>query len=202
MSQISIQAACQAKRQTPKRRESEQGSSAEGKHLLAGCIAAVNKLFCDTPSVDLSRDRTALSGQFPEEELKAGRELGLRNCEGSQIHQTARLGLPQWCTILFFVALQQRLASKCISGFLYGGRTPGVAYPAAPRQGNTYSKCDVAHTDSPTQHTRCMIRTQQRTFHRRARDRMTHRTSFGSDATARRRFSGVWRNMQFGSVGR
>ena len=40
---------------------------------------AVNKLLCDTPSVDLSRDRTALSGKFPEEELKASRELELRN---------------------------------------------------------------------------------------------------------------------------
>ena len=38
---------------------------------LAGCIAAVNNLLCDTPSVDLSRDRTALSGKFPEDELKA-----------------------------------------------------------------------------------------------------------------------------------
>ena len=49
---------------TPKRRENE--------NLLAGCIAAVNKLLCDKPSVDLSRDRTALSGKFPEDELKAG----------------------------------------------------------------------------------------------------------------------------------
>ena len=48
-------------------------------NLLAGCIAAVNKLLCDMPSVDLSRDRTALSGKFPEDELKAGRELELRN---------------------------------------------------------------------------------------------------------------------------
>ena len=63
---------------TPKRRESEQGSSAN-ESSLAGCIAAVNNLLCDTPSVDLSRDRTALSGKFPEDELKAGRELDLRN---------------------------------------------------------------------------------------------------------------------------
>ena len=48
-------------------------------NLPAGCIAAVNKLLCDTPSVDVSRDRTALSGKFPEDELKAGRELELRN---------------------------------------------------------------------------------------------------------------------------
>ena len=46
---------------------------------LAGCIAAVNNLLCDTPTVDLSRDRTALSGEFPEDELMAGRELELRN---------------------------------------------------------------------------------------------------------------------------
>ena len=64
---------------TPKRRESEQGSSAENESVLAGCIAAVNKLFCDMPSVDLSRDRTARSGKFPENELRAGRELELRN---------------------------------------------------------------------------------------------------------------------------
>ena len=34
---------------------------------------------CDTPTVELSRDRTALSGKFPEDELKARRELELRN---------------------------------------------------------------------------------------------------------------------------
>ena len=33
-------------------------------------IAAVNKLLCHMPSVDLSRDRTALSGKFPKGELK------------------------------------------------------------------------------------------------------------------------------------
>ena len=63
---------------TSKRKESEQGSSAN-ESSLAGCIAAVNKLLCDTPSVDLSRDRTSLSGKFLEDELKAGRELELRN---------------------------------------------------------------------------------------------------------------------------
>ena len=63
---------------TPKRRESERGSSAN-ESSLAGCIAAVNKLLCDTPSVDLSRDRTALSGKFPDDGLKAGREFDLRN---------------------------------------------------------------------------------------------------------------------------
>ena len=34
---------------------------------------------CDTPTVDFGRDRTALSGKFPEDELKAGRELELRD---------------------------------------------------------------------------------------------------------------------------
>ena len=49
-------------------------------NLLAGCIAAVNELLCDTPSFDFSRDRTALSGKFPGKiELKACRELQLRN---------------------------------------------------------------------------------------------------------------------------
>ena len=48
--------------------------------LLTGCIAAVNKLLCDTPSVDPSQDRrTALSGKFQEDEWKAGRELELQN---------------------------------------------------------------------------------------------------------------------------
>ena len=63
---------------TPKRRVSEQGSSAN-ESSLAGCIAAVNNLLCDMPTVDFSRDRTALSGKFPEDELKAGRELELQN---------------------------------------------------------------------------------------------------------------------------
>ena len=44
---------------TPKRKESEQGSSAN-ESSLAGCIAAVNNILCDVPTVDLSRDRTAL----------------------------------------------------------------------------------------------------------------------------------------------
>ena len=47
--------------------------------MLAGCIAAVNRILCDSPSVDLSRDRTATSGKFPEDEFKARRELELRN---------------------------------------------------------------------------------------------------------------------------
>ena len=34
---------------------------------------------CDVPTVDLSHDRTVLSGKFPEDELKTGRELELQN---------------------------------------------------------------------------------------------------------------------------
>ena len=64
---------------TPKKGKSKQGSTVqENDNLLAGCIAAVNKLLCDMLSVDLSRDRTALSGKFPVDELKAGREIELR----------------------------------------------------------------------------------------------------------------------------
>ena len=52
MSEISIQAGRRAERLTyQKRRESEQGSSANGSSL-AGCIAAVNNLLCDTPTVE------------------------------------------------------------------------------------------------------------------------------------------------------
>ena len=64
---------------TPKRRESEHKSNAESSNLLAGYIAAVNEILCDTPSVDLSQDRTARTGKFPEDALKAGRELELRS---------------------------------------------------------------------------------------------------------------------------
>ena len=45
----------------------------------SGLYCGDQQLLCDTPTVDLSRDRTALSGKFPEDELKAGRELELRN---------------------------------------------------------------------------------------------------------------------------
>ena len=65
--------------ETPKRGESEQVSSAGNENLLAGCIAAVNKLLRDTPSVDHGRDRTAQSVKFPEDELKACRQLELRS---------------------------------------------------------------------------------------------------------------------------
>ena len=50
---------------TTKRGEFDQVSSAKKDNFLAGCIVAVSKLLCDTPSIDLSRDRTALSGKFP-----------------------------------------------------------------------------------------------------------------------------------------
>ena len=63
---------------TLKRRKSEQESSAN-ENSLAGCIAAVNNLLCDVPTVDLSRDRTAISGKFPEDELNTSRELNLQN---------------------------------------------------------------------------------------------------------------------------
>ena len=63
---------------TPKRRESGPGSSAN-ESSLAGSISTVNNFSCDVPTVDFSRDRTALSGKFQEDELKAGRELELQN---------------------------------------------------------------------------------------------------------------------------
>ena len=64
---------------TPKSREPEHKSNAESSNLLAGCIAAVNEIPFDTPSVDLSQDRTARTGTFPGDALKAGREIELRN---------------------------------------------------------------------------------------------------------------------------
>ena len=64
---------------TTKRGESEHKSNAESSNLLARCVAAVNGILCDTPSVDLSQDRTARTGKFPEDALKAGRELELRS---------------------------------------------------------------------------------------------------------------------------
>ena len=61
-----------------------------------------------------------------------------------------------WPSIHLFATLGKQMHF----GFPIGGRTAGVACPAATRQGDTYSKCDAAHTESPTQYTRCMIRTQ------------------------------------------
>ena len=75
-------------------------------------------------------------------------------CKGSQIHRTALAGLPQWCdqqfkknqSILFFAALHTSLCNARQANAFWGplgGRTAGVAYIAATRQGNTYSKCDL-----------------------------------------------------------
>ena len=80
MSQISIQARCQAERQThPRGKNLSKDPVQEMRIYWRGALRLVNKLLCDTPSVDSSRDRTALSGEFPEDELKAGREFELRN---------------------------------------------------------------------------------------------------------------------------
>ena len=78
-SRMSTQAGRRAQRHTPKREESERASNVESGTVLTGCIAAVNKTLCDMPSVDLSHDRPAQTGKSPEDALKAGRELGLRN---------------------------------------------------------------------------------------------------------------------------
>ena len=67
----------------------------------------------------------------------------------------------QFCFSWPSIHLNATLGKQMLFGFPFGERAAGVAYSAATRQGNTCSKCDVAHTDSPTQHTRCMIRTQR-----------------------------------------
>ena len=64
-----------------------------------------------------------------------------------------------WPSMHLFATLGKQM--HC--GFPFAGRPAGVAYTAAARQGKPYSKCDVAHTDSTTLHTRCMIRTQRTT---------------------------------------
>ena len=80
MSQMSTEAARRAQRQThPRGEKSEHKSNVESKNLLAGCIAVVNEILCDTPSVDLSQGRTARIGKFPEDALKDGLERHLRN---------------------------------------------------------------------------------------------------------------------------
>ena len=56
---------------TPRREESGT--------MLTGCIAAVIKMLCDLPPADLSHDRIAQTGKFPEDAMKAGRKLVLRN---------------------------------------------------------------------------------------------------------------------------
>ena len=77
---------------TPKRRESEQGSSAGNENLLAGCIAAVVKLLCDP-----------LSGKFPEDELNVGRELELRNMlnfDAFELVDEQENTLMTWCGLM------------------------------------------------------------------------------------------------------
>ena len=62
-------------------------------------------------------------------------------------------------------------------------RAAGAAYPAATRQGKTHSTCDVAHTRFfDTAHQMRETETAQSTFHRRALDRVMHRTRTGPDA--------------------
>ena len=64
---------------TFKRGESEHASNVDSSTLLTGCIAAVNDISCDMPSVDLSHDRTEQTGKIPEDAFKVGRELELKN---------------------------------------------------------------------------------------------------------------------------
>ena len=64
---------------TPKSEESEHASNVESNTQLTWCIAAVNKILCDMPSVDLCHGRTAQTGNFPEDAVQAGRELALGN---------------------------------------------------------------------------------------------------------------------------
>ena len=87
---------------TRKRSESEQRISAENESDLAGCIAAVNKLLCDMPSFDIVRDRTALSGKFLENELRAGRELDLRNMLNFDAFELVDELLPRKMPMTFF----------------------------------------------------------------------------------------------------
>ena len=82
-----------------------------------------------------------------------GYELATLTCQGSQIHQHARLGLPQWCdqqfkkplSILFFrgppyISLR-RWASKCISGFLSVGVQRVLRTPQLHGRVTQKSKC-------------------------------------------------------------
>ena len=69
----------------------------------------------------------------------------------------------------FFLALHASLCNAWQANAFrvpFWWRTAGVAHPAATWQGKTKSTCDVAQTDSPTQHTRCMTCRQRRSmFH-------------------------------------
>ena len=79
MSQISIQAGRRAQRQTHPRGENLSNDPVRMRVLWRVVSRQSTTFLCDMPTVDLSRDRTALSGKFPEDELKAGRELELKN---------------------------------------------------------------------------------------------------------------------------
>ena len=97
--------------------------------------------------------------------------MGCVCCKGSRMHQTACFGLPQWCDQQFVNHSQFCFSrssihlfathGKCISGFLLVGVQRVLRTLAATAQGNIFGKCDVAQTDSPTQHTKCMTRTQR-----------------------------------------
>ena len=58
--------------------KSEHAPNAESSNLLTVCAAAVSIFLRDTPSADLSHDRTAQTGKNPEDALNAGRELEIR----------------------------------------------------------------------------------------------------------------------------
>ena len=82
VSQISVQAGRRAQRQTHPRGENLSKDPVRTRvHWLVVSRQSTTFL-CDVPTVDLSRDRTALTGKFPEDELKAGREFA---CVDSQI---------------------------------------------------------------------------------------------------------------------
>ena len=77
MSQISIQAGRRAQQQTHPRGEILSKDPVRMR-VHWRVVSRQSTTFC-VPTVDLSRDRSASSGKFPEDELKAGRELELQN---------------------------------------------------------------------------------------------------------------------------
>ena len=79
MRQISIQAERRAQRQTHPRRENLSKDPVRMRVHWRVVSRQSTTFLCDVPTVDLSQDRTALSGKFAEDELKAGRELELQN---------------------------------------------------------------------------------------------------------------------------
>ena len=226
----------------------EQGSSAN-ESSLAGCIAAVNNLLCDTPTVDLSRDRTALSGQFPEDVLKAGRELELRNILIFDAFELVK-ELPPEKFDYDVVSLDEwrgdRVKSRrCVRQFkaeglrddLFAG-TPFIKYLLAKAASCEYFGLLVVDISVAFMHARTdeeiyvkvpsgikssrfwrtqgssewneeSIKELARVLKRQARDKYAFPTKrhqsmylqavlrqFGL-GTARRRFSGVWINIQF-----